>query len=305
MTKGASRIDPEEFKNDSLVQVWMDSRVLATMSNWLMEEESIDCRFLSEVVRDSVQQLCMLLVENGRVEFVEDTNEAKGLLYQKFRTKFNRGGRGKKNLLNNQLLSENVHRQKIKTLDNDVAMAKEMIKRQRGESEQKYGVSVKSEEQAEFDIKSSVIKCVQKYLEDYKNILESKGFEGGEFDRMVQKEYSRLKRTYLMQNTIYDEKLLGDVRKELLNLIEGDNEDDVRVDSSITNDAGDDRSVDADYSRDDVVSGNDDGGVYSQSDKVVVRKEGEEREEPTGFEGVSEDEGKGKGKGKGKFIDGL
>lgn len=105
-TKGGSiLLNPLNYKGDVLVQVWIDSRVLATLNNW-MEKESVYPRFMSEVVRKPLENLAAQLVDNGDVEIVDDTVIARKMLEQKFRIVLNRGGRGGKNILHNQLLSE-------------------------------------------------------------------------------------------------------------------------------------------------------------------------------------------------------
>lgn len=99
-----SILNPKTFKGDALVQVWMDSRELATISNWLDKNGSYT-RFLSEVVKDSLHGLCEKLVESGEVEMVEDTTEARYLLEKKYRINLNPDGRGEKNVLHNIILS--------------------------------------------------------------------------------------------------------------------------------------------------------------------------------------------------------
>lgn len=104
-TRGSSKMNPVKYKGDALVQVWVDSRVLATLSNWLDIEGNFT-RFLSEVIRDSLQVLCDSLVENGKAVMIDDTVEARKLLERKYRVNLNPKGRGKKNKLHNIVLSE-------------------------------------------------------------------------------------------------------------------------------------------------------------------------------------------------------
>lgn len=102
-----SIINPTSFKGDALVQLWVDSRVLATLSNWL-DKEGNYTRFMSEVIKDSLQRLCEELIEDGEVVMVEDTSEARALLEKKYRINLNPNGRGEKNVLHNMVLSERI-----------------------------------------------------------------------------------------------------------------------------------------------------------------------------------------------------
>jgi len=104
-TKGASIINPLNYKGDVLVQVWMDSRVLATVSNWL-DMNGTYTRFMSQAVRRPLELLVDNLVNNGDVALVDDTNEARRLLERKYGVQLNRGDRGGKNILHNQILSD-------------------------------------------------------------------------------------------------------------------------------------------------------------------------------------------------------
>lgn len=100
-----SVLNPVRFKGDALVQVWLDSRELATISEWL-DKDSYHTRFLSEVVKDGLHILCENIVENGEVEMIEGTAEARTLLEDKYEINLNPNGRGEKNVFHNQILSE-------------------------------------------------------------------------------------------------------------------------------------------------------------------------------------------------------
>lgn len=104
-TRGKSVIDPVDYKGDALVQVWIDSRVLATLSIWL-DGEGDPTRFLSEVVKVPLSALVELLVGQGDVELVDDTAEARAMLRRKYRVNLNPQGRGGKNVLHNVVLSD-------------------------------------------------------------------------------------------------------------------------------------------------------------------------------------------------------
>ena len=104
-TKGGSLMVPVSYKGDVLVQVWMDSRVLATISQWLDTERNYT-RFLSEVVKSAMQILCNHIVETEVVKMIDDTVDARTLLEAKYRVNLNPEGRGLKNKLHNITLSE-------------------------------------------------------------------------------------------------------------------------------------------------------------------------------------------------------
>lgn len=104
-TKGTAPINPVSYKGDALIQVWIDSRVLATLSNWL-DTGGMFTRFLSEVVKNSLQILCDHLEDSGAVTMVDDTATARDLIYRKYRVNLNPQGRGMKNALHNIVLSD-------------------------------------------------------------------------------------------------------------------------------------------------------------------------------------------------------
>jgi hypothetical protein len=104
-TKGSSMINPLNYKGDVLVQVWVDSRVLATIVRW-MDSKGNYPRFMSQGVRRPLEVLTGFLVDNEEVEMVEDTDEARNILTRRFNIDLNRGGRGTKNITHNLALSD-------------------------------------------------------------------------------------------------------------------------------------------------------------------------------------------------------
>lgn len=104
-TRGKSKIEPINYKGDVIVQVWLDSRILATLDRWL-DEHGDRVKFLSEVVKRPLEMAVESLVDRGEVEMIEDTGEARYLLSERFKINLNRGERGKKNLLHNIVLSD-------------------------------------------------------------------------------------------------------------------------------------------------------------------------------------------------------
>ena len=103
-TKGGSIINPLEFKGDAVVQVWVDSRVLATLMKWL-DKGKLPPRFMSDVVKESLTAMVDYLVNVKEVDMIENTMEARTLLETRFRINLNKGNRGRKNVLHNQVLS--------------------------------------------------------------------------------------------------------------------------------------------------------------------------------------------------------
>lgn len=112
-----SVLNPVTFKGDALIQVWMDSRELATISEFL-DKNGYRTRFMSEVVKEGLHILCEELVSYGEVNMVEDTAVARKMIEDKYgiclnprtaKSKYtgNRDSRrGEKNALHNMLLSE-------------------------------------------------------------------------------------------------------------------------------------------------------------------------------------------------------
>jgi len=104
-TRGSSLINPMNYKGDVLVQVWIDSRVLATVTRW-MDEKGNYPRFMSQAVRRPLEVLVEFLVNNGEVKMTDDTAEARKFLIRRFNVALNRGGRGEKNVVHNITLSD-------------------------------------------------------------------------------------------------------------------------------------------------------------------------------------------------------
>lgn len=103
-TRGSSRLDPVQYKGDVVAQCWIDSRVIATLSEWL-DGQGVDVRKMSEVVRVSLELLCEHLTRERVVEIVDDTGEARRMLERKYRVNLNPCGRGMKNVLHNLALT--------------------------------------------------------------------------------------------------------------------------------------------------------------------------------------------------------
>jgi len=105
-TKGASLLgNPKTYKRDVLVQVWMQSRHLATLLNWL---ESIDrkVRFRSEIVQFTVEEIVKHIRDSKVCEVVEYASEARDILKDRFGVESNPKHRGEKNALHNMMLDD-------------------------------------------------------------------------------------------------------------------------------------------------------------------------------------------------------
>jgi hypothetical protein len=105
-TKGSSIIKPINYKGDMTLQAWIDSRLIATLDRWFVSMDYYP-RSLSDVAKKAIELLVEHLVETGKVVMVDDTVEARSRLERRFRVNLNRGGRGGKNVLHNQILSDN------------------------------------------------------------------------------------------------------------------------------------------------------------------------------------------------------
>jgi len=103
-TKGGSLINPLNYKGDVLVQVWVDSRVLATLCGWLEKQGTYPIH-LSQVARKPLEVLAEVLVNGGDAELIDDTVEARDMLQKRFKIDLSRGGRGTKNVQHNITLS--------------------------------------------------------------------------------------------------------------------------------------------------------------------------------------------------------
>ena len=136
-TRGSSLINPISYKGDVLVQVWVDSRVLATLTRWL-EREGTYPRFMSEVVRIPLEMMAKYAVDVDGADMVEDTGEARTLLERRFHINLNRGGRGGKNILHNQVLSERIKEGMGKRGDNQIGEVESIVRLSQEEVRSKF-----------------------------------------------------------------------------------------------------------------------------------------------------------------------
>lgn len=104
-TRGKCIMEPRTYKGDVLTQVWIDARVLATLSEWLDGSGQVT-RFMSEVVKIPLAVLVEHLTESGEAEMIDDTVVARDMLVRKYRVNLNPDERGGKNILHNIQLSD-------------------------------------------------------------------------------------------------------------------------------------------------------------------------------------------------------
>lgn len=105
-TRGNAAINPVRYKKDIPVQVWMESRYLATLSEWLDKSERT--RRLSEVVQKGIEILVDHLVMSDQIKMVDDSVAARDMLVYKYGIKIRDtyGARGRNNRIHNAVLTE-------------------------------------------------------------------------------------------------------------------------------------------------------------------------------------------------------
>ena len=105
-TRGNAAVNPVTYKKDIPTQAWVESRYLATLSEWLDRRKRT--RRLSEVVQEGIRVLVDHLVNNGDVRMVDDSVAAQDMLIDKYGIVIRRGygARGKNNSLHNAVLTE-------------------------------------------------------------------------------------------------------------------------------------------------------------------------------------------------------
>ena len=102
-TKGRADVNPRTYKGDVYAQAWVDSRKLATLSIWL-DDNGWRTRFLSEVIKFTLDIVLENLIESKTVEMIEFTEDARVILEAKYNAKLNPGERGKNNRTHNLTL---------------------------------------------------------------------------------------------------------------------------------------------------------------------------------------------------------
>ena len=125
-TRGKAIISPTKFKGDTLIQAWVDRRKLAMISTWL-DEGGYQTRFLTDLIKHTVDIVVDNIINNSLVREVKYTDEASKILNLKYRTNLNPGGRGLKNLQNNLVLSEIRRNEDNGTRLHDTKQMEEML----------------------------------------------------------------------------------------------------------------------------------------------------------------------------------
>lgn len=125
-TSGNSVLDPISYKKDVPVQAWVDSRDIATLSEWL--DMKGRTKYLSEVVQEGLRILVNHLVETRVINKVESTAKARELIEWKYRINLGRSKRGRRNALHNQVLTDRLSRGEIesKCKDEDLELVGEI-----------------------------------------------------------------------------------------------------------------------------------------------------------------------------------
>jgi hypothetical protein len=127
-TRGGSILNPRTYKGDVMVQVWLDSRMLATLDTWLVDN-GVGTRFMSDVVRESLNTLLEYLIKvDDDIKMIDHTTAARDYLTCKFRVNLNPGLRGNKNVLHNKILSEG-RKELIRPVGNRVEEISQPIER--------------------------------------------------------------------------------------------------------------------------------------------------------------------------------
>lgn len=112
-TRGKNpRIDPKSYKPDVLVQVWVEARKLVMLNQWL-DKNGFSTRFMSEIVRNTIDVVVDQLLLTGEVEKIEFNQIARDILQHRYnRDNLNPRGRGDRNVVHNLHL-DNIRRESL------------------------------------------------------------------------------------------------------------------------------------------------------------------------------------------------
>ena len=109
-TRGSALSNPETYKRDVPMQVWLQSRHLATLMKWIENEGIVGLiRFRSDILKIVVEQLVIHLTESGAVRMIDTAQEAHAILEGRFGVPCNPDDKGKRNTLHNFELDERRH----------------------------------------------------------------------------------------------------------------------------------------------------------------------------------------------------
>ena len=104
-TRGKAISNPRTYKDDGLVQAWVDKRKLAMLSEWL-ERGGVRTRHMSDVLKYTIDIVVEQLVENKTIDKIEFTSDAEQLLNMRYKANLNPSGRGERNRMHNLQLDE-------------------------------------------------------------------------------------------------------------------------------------------------------------------------------------------------------
>ena len=248
-TRGRGKVNPRQYKGDVITQVWLDSRMLATLSNWL-DVEGIFPRFLSEVVRETLEMVIDNVVSSGKIDMVEDTDKARNLLQRRYRINLNpknkKGGDiGGKNVSHNQVLSGRL----VERSGQDRFVSKGQVRKeqplplpvQEQEQEQPTPVVSKAEieqgvkiyeELRKKELKEAAKAEIEQVLAnadiDEDGVIRPREDENGKGGNVGEKEYreylEREKKREEMEGLDREKKRLEKRREKLLNILDEERE---------------------------------------------------------------------------------
>jgi hypothetical protein len=106
-TIGRGPLNPTRFERDAIVQLWVDRRDLTTIGKY-METQGIRLRHMSDLLRFCVDNITEII--SRRMPELKETNSAKAteFLENRLGVVLNYGNRGRKNYVNNLLMSADV-----------------------------------------------------------------------------------------------------------------------------------------------------------------------------------------------------
>ena len=101
-TRGKAFSNPETYKRDVPMQVWLQSRHLATLMKWIEKEGFVSMvRFRSDILKIVVEQLVIHLTESGAVKMIDTAQEAHAILEGRFGIPCNPQEKGRRNTIHN------------------------------------------------------------------------------------------------------------------------------------------------------------------------------------------------------------
>ncbi len=115
-TCGKAMINPITYKRDVLVQVWVQSRYLVALDQWL-DHGGVNLRHLSDIINESIEQIIKSLLDNEEISSLMACQNARDFLQFKYRISLD-GNRGQRNALHNLHLDSKIKPRKNEWEDN-------------------------------------------------------------------------------------------------------------------------------------------------------------------------------------------